>query len=226
MQRIHVFENRYPLVGPTFWIATVHYFVVQVIAAAYWHMPSYSWKDNVISDLGNTVCGEYAERFVCSPMHTWMNASFILLGLLMIAGSTLIYEGFRRNAGSFIAFTFMAVAGFGTILVGLFPENTISELHFVGALLPFTLGNIAIIMFGFVLGLHGWFKYYTLASGAVALAALPLFMSGVYLGLGEGGMERVVAYPQTLWLIVFGVYLSRDRYRETHRKSSRKRAKP
>jgi hypothetical protein len=34
------------------------------------------------------------------------------------------------------------------------------------------------------------------------------FASSHYLGLGEGGMERIVAYPQTLWLIFFGTYLS------------------
>ena len=223
MHRIQVFDNRYPLVGPVFWIATVHYFVVQIITAAYWLTP-FSYKHNVISDLGNTMCGEYAGRFVCSPLYTWMNASFILLGFLMIAGSTLIHEGFRRNAGSAIAFTCMAMAGFGTILVGVFPENTIASLHGLGALLAFLVGNIAIVLFGFVLGLHGWFKYYTILSGVIALIALGLFYTGTYLGLGEGGMERIVAYPQTLWLIVFGVYLSRDRYRESTAKHTKKAA--
>ena len=32
------------------------------------------------------------------------------------------------------------------------------------------------------------------------------------LGLGFGGMERLVSYPQTLWLIVFGTYITRSHY--------------
>lgn len=223
-KRIAIFTNKYPLVGPTFWIATVHYFVVQIIAAAYWLTP-FSLRDNPISDLGNSACGEYAMRYVCSPLYTWMNASFILLGLLMIAGSTLIDEGFRRSKGSHIAFILMGLAGFGAVLVGMFPENTIPALHFIGAILAILVGNIAVLMFGFVLGLHGWFRTYTIATGLITIAATVLFFFGIYLGLGEGGMERLAAYPQTLWLIVFGVYLSRDRYRITHKKVTKDKRK-
>jgi hypothetical membrane protein len=147
-----------------------------------------------------------------------MNASFILLGLLMIAGSSLIYEGFRKTHGSAIAFTLMAVAGFGTILVGLFPENTISELHFLGAFLPFVLGNIALLMFGFVLGLQRWFRAFTIILALIALTSLGLYFSKNYLGFGPGGMERLVAYPQTIWLIFFGFYVSKDRFSSAARR--------
>jgi hypothetical protein len=51
-------------------------------------------------------------------------------------------------------------------------------------------------------------RIYSLLTGAVALAGLALFVSHVYLGIGDGGMERVAAYPQPIWLIVCGLYMT------------------
>jgi len=220
-KRIKVFTDKYPLIGPTFWIISIQFFVIQYIVACGWSIP-YSIKNNTISDLGNTACGIYSQRYVCSPYFTWMNASFIVLGATMIAGSTLIYQEFRENTWSKISFILMALAGFGTILVGVFPENTIGFFHYAGALLPFLLGNIALIIFGFSLNLGTKFKTYTILSGVVALMALAFFITGTYLGLGRGGMERLVAHPQTIWLIVFGIYMSKDRFIRTAKKTAKK----
>jgi hypothetical membrane protein len=211
LRRIKIFTDKYPLIGPTFWIISIQYFVIQLIVALGWTVP-YSFSNDTISDLGNTVCGIYSGRYVCSPYFTWMNVSFVVLGATMIAGSTLIYQEFRKNTVNKIAFILMALAGLGTILVGIFPENTISFLHYAGALLPFLLGNVALVIFGFSLGFEGKFKIYTIASGVVALIALVLFSIHIYLGLGIGGIERLVAHPQTVWLIAFGIYMSKDRF--------------
>lgn len=190
----------------------MQYFITQLLVAAAWPVP-YNWAQNAISDLGNTVCGMYGTRYVCSPQHDWMNASFIVLGLTMIAGSTLIYHEFHKSMASAAGFTFMAVAGFGTIVVGLFPENTIGVLHILGALLPFGLGNVALILFGLSLGLSRTLRLYTVMSGVIALIALGLFVTHHYLGLGLGAMERITAYPQTVWLVIFGLYMSRNHFR-------------
>jgi hypothetical membrane protein len=220
-KRIKVFTDKYPLIGPTFWIVSIQYFIIQIIVAAGWPVP-YSFSLDAISDLGNTACGMYGPRYVCSPYFTWMNVSFIVLGATMIAGSTLIYQEFRENKWNKIGFILMALAGFGTILVGVFPENTIAFFHFAGALLPFLLGNIALLIFAFSLGFGGKFKLYTLLSGIIALVALALFTTHTYLGLGLGGMERLVAHPQTIWLIAFGVYMSKDRFRHATSKVIKK----
>lgn len=211
-RRIQTFHDRYPLVGPTFWVISLQYFVTQLVVAAAWPRP-YSWANNAISDLGNTACGIYSGRYVCSPLHDWMSASFIVLGATMIAGSLLIYHEFRKSMASAVGFSFMALAGLGTILVGVFPENNGHGLHALGAALPFVVGNIALIIFAEALKLPPKLRVYTLLSGAVALAAAVLFYFKQYLGLGFGGMERVVAYPQTIWLIVFGAYMSRNHFR-------------
>jgi hypothetical membrane protein len=134
----------------------------------------------------------------------------------------LIYQEFKKNRANKLGFWFMALSGLGTILVGIFPENSITKLHSYGAILPFLLGNIALIIFGFSLGLGGKFRIYTILSGVVALIALLLFSTHTYLGLGLGGMERLVAHPQTIWLVAFGIYMSRDRYSQMAGKTAKK----
>jgi hypothetical membrane protein len=217
MERMQVFVDRYPLVGPALWVLSVQYFAVQLIVAAAWSYP-YSWLHNTISDLGNTACGPYGGRLICSPQHNLMNASFIILGITMFQGAMLIYQEFGETSLSLVGFSFMALAGFGTILVGLFPENTIGSLHYVGALLPFLIGNLGILILGLVLNIPKWLRVYSRATGIFTLAALALFTTHTYLGLDIGGMERLTAYPQTVWLIVFGIYISRNRYTSASKK--------
>jgi len=183
--------------GSVFWVLCVQYYVVQVIAALAWKLP-FSLAQNSISDLGNTVCGAYGSRVVCSPLHGLMNASFVVLGLLMAVGAFLIYLGLPWGRLTSAGLACLAIAGLGTILVGAFPENTVSALHIVGAALPFAVGNIGLVFLGLAAGIPKWLRWYALISGIVALLALAFFLTNNYLGLGLGGLERLVAYPQTI----------------------------
>ena len=72
---------------------------------------------------------------------------------------------------------------------------------------------MALIAFGFSRGFPRWLRWYAGGSGVVALAALYLFLAHHRFFLGLGGMERVVAYPQTIYLIVFGAFMSMPRNR-------------
>jgi hypothetical membrane protein len=206
-QTLEEFYKRHPYVGPVLWITSAQFFIVQLIVAAGWPT-GYSVRNNTISDLGNTVCGVYSDRFVCSPWYTWMNASFVFLGFSMILGSLLLYQQFGRNLGSKLGFILMGIGGLGTAMVGLFPANVAGAMHGIGAFLPFFLGNIGLIFFGWYLPLSPLFKFFTVFIGIFSLSAFVLFISGNYLGLGIGGMERLVAHPQTIWLIIFGYYVS------------------
>ena len=219
LKKVKTFTDRYPLIGPVIWIASIHYFFIQTSVAMAWTTP-FSLANNPISDLGNTACGIYSERFVCSPQHNLMNASFITLGLIMAVGSLLIYQEFKKSPTSRVGFSFMAVAGAGTLLVGLFPENTVGFLHLLGAALAFLVGNLGIVVLGAKLDLPKYLRYFTLFSGCLALVALGLYVLGLNFGIGQGGMERVTAYPQTIWLIVFGLYISRDHIMKRLRKSA------
>lgn len=208
-------NTHHSLLGSIFWILNIQYFITQFVVGLAWQKP-YSVLRNTISDLGNTTCGPYRGGFVCSPSHSWMNASFVALGLSMSVGSILVYRQSVKSAASTIGFGFMGVAGLGTALVGIFPENTISTLHILGAALPFLIGNLALVVLGFTLRLPQILRYYTSISGLVALVALVallLFLTHTYLRLGIGGMERLTAYPQTVWLIIFGIYSLRQHFK-------------
>lgn len=198
-------KNTPKYIGAIAWISSVQYFIIQIVVTNAWVDP-FSIRKNPISDLGNTVCGEYSERYVCSPLHDLMNQSFVFLGSTMILGSILIARQFNIKNSVTSGFSMLTLAGFGTILVGMYPENTIANLHILGASLPFLLGNIAMIVLSDHLNLPKNLRTFTMVSGVVGLSALVLFITGNYLGLGYGGMERVVAYPQTIWMIVFGIY--------------------
>jgi hypothetical membrane protein len=209
-KRIETFHERYPLVGPAFWIASIQFFITMLVAALAWPTV-YSFLNNTISDLGNTVCGTYNARYVCSPDNVLMNISFSVLGITMALGSILIYREFRESRASAVGFSFMALAGVGTLMVGLFSENHNSGLHSIGAFLPFVIGNLSLLILGYCLAMPRNLRIYTIASGAVSLTAALLFISHTYLGLGVGGMERLAANLQTVWLIVFGIYISKNR---------------
>lgn len=219
--RIAVFTDKYPLIGPLVWVLTAQYFAAQIIVASTWPSPGYSWSQNAISDLGNTSCYHPAvQRFICSPDHAIMNASFVLLGLTMALGSLLIYQEFRRSTWRLVGFSLMALAGVGSILVGLFPENTVIWVHFLGAFLALAVGDLSMIILGLDLGgVRDSFRLYTLFSGLISFTFFGLFAAGIYLGLGMGGMERLSGYPQTAWLILFGLYMTGSHYRRQRQKA-------
>ena len=101
----------------------------------------------------------------------------------------------------------MAISGAGVIMVGFFPENTVQGLHGLGAAIPFVLGNASLIILALSLKMPALLRLYSFLSGVMALLGLVAYASSHYLGLGEGGIERVVAYPQTVCLTVIGFYL-------------------
>jgi hypothetical membrane protein len=80
-------------------------------------------------------------------------------------------------------------------------------------------GNIAMIVFGLALAQRpadrGALTVVSLALGALGLSATLLFVTGNFLGLGLGGMERVAAYPMTVWQIIAGLTFLRQDARLT-----------
>ncbi len=185
------------------WVLNVQYFVVQLIVGATSTVP-FSLTNNTISDLGNTVCGQYGSRLVCSPNHDLMNASFVIVGLTIIIGGVLFARS-SKNTWARCGFIGLVLSGIGTIVVGLFPENSPGNYHALGASLPFVVGNISLIILGLSLRLGKLSFWITTGVGLLSLVALILFMTHRYGPLGHGGMERIVAYPQTIWMIYYGV---------------------
>jgi hypothetical membrane protein len=132
----------------------------------------------------------------------------------MAIGSLLIFQEFKKSFGSRIGFTMMGLAGAGTVLVGIFPENVNSFGHGLGALFGLLVGNLSMIVLALsIRQARNGFRLYTFLSGLLSTVAFVLFMLHIDFGLGQGGMERLVSYPQTLWLALFGLYMSATRVR-------------
>lgn len=207
------------------WILAVQFFIAQVVVQLAWTTP-FSLKENFISDLGNTTCAPYplgSDSYVCSPWHALMNASFILLGLMILSGGALGRSAFPPGWFRAAGLALLWLAGAGIILVGLYPENENIELHRLGAAGHFVLGNLAMAILGIALtrankhrvGLKQTreqpaLAIFSIVSGVVGLVATALFINDYFLGLGIGGMERVAAYPLPLWLIVVGLSWARN----------------
>ncbi len=214
-------HDAHPSLGPAIFTAAALYFVVQIIVA--WvFTPSYSLVSNSISDLGETSCGGYGSPPICSPRWWLMDyAGFLLLGLIMVIGSALLYHEFtervpRERRAAMIGFGLMALAGLGSILVGFFPENENRTMHIVGAFLAIAIGNVAILVLGGVLTLPESMRRSMLIFSSLALAALLCFASHKSFGIGRGIMERLAAYPVTIWLITFGLYIWRFNPKRSH----------
>src|SRR6266508_1958968 len=200
--------------GAIVWMLAIQFFIAQLIVQSAWTTP-FSLTTNYISDLGNTACGPYpvaSNMYVCSPWHAWMNASFILLGVIILVGAALIYCAFPAGRTRTAGLVLLALAGPGEILVGLFPENVNITPHTIGAAAHFVSGNLGILVLGIAIAATRRqirLAVYSIILGSVGLLATALFVSGNYLGTGIGGMERIAAYPLPLWLIVAGISLLR-----------------
>jgi len=218
--RIRFFTARYDWMGPVIIVLSSWYFAAQVLVAWVFR-PPYSFVSNVISDLGNTGCPPPGSS-ICSPRWFVMDASIFLLGLAMTLGSVLIFSEFsfsseRRERGAAIAgFVCLALGGVGAILVGVFPENVnTAHLHTVGTVMAIGFGQLVILILGLVLRrIPDWLREFMLVTSLLVLLAGISIAFKHQFGIGEGALERLAQYPESVWLILFGFYISRDHYRE------------
>lgn len=138
-------------IGYSAWVAgVVQFFAVHWFVESAWARP-YSWARNNISDLGNAHCALQSDpepRYVCSPEHAAMNASFIALGTLLVVGIALTGALWRRGSASTVTRFLLAGAGVGFVLAGLAPADVHENQHVLGALLIMGTGNIGLLLAG------------------------------------------------------------------------------
>jgi len=162
--------------------------------------PGYSVSMNYLSDLGATC------RITCiveQPASIVFNSTLVLLGVFVIPAAYFLY-GSSRNLP---VPSLLVLSAIGAIGVGVFPETT-GVVHTIVSLMVFLFGGLSAIASYHILELP--INYLSVGLGALTLLALILFSSGNYLGIGPGGMERMVAYPALLWLVGFGAYLMKS----------------
>lgn len=149
---------------------------------------AYSIHDNFISDLGVRAG---------API---FNGSIIILGILIALGAYYI----DRVLGVRWFTILLLVTAVGALGVGVFTED-FGSLHGLFSLVAFLgAGLTAIATFRFT---TPPFSYICIVAGIISLVSLALFASGTYLGLGRGGMERMIVEPVLAWGLAFGGYL-------------------
>lgn len=180
-------DNR-KLTGLLLFLGTAQFSIGLMIAAAL--TPGYSIANDTISSLG------------VREAALWFNTTVILLGVFVLAAAYFI----RTVFGSVVVLIVLALTGIGAIGVGLFPaSDPFSSIHSVFSLIAFLFANLTAIYAARFL--RAPLLHLAIILGAVGLVALVLFVSGTYLGLGIGGMERMIVLPVLAWGIALGGYL-------------------
>lgn len=186
---------KYPatkIAGSLLFVGAAQFMMGMLVAEALY--PGYSVSQNYISDLGATCNGSCT---IVQPSSTIFNLSVIGLGVLGIVGAYFIWSGFRSVSVS----SLFAVAAIGAMGVGLFPETT-GIYHSVFSLITFLFAGASAIASSRLQ--RAPLSYFSVLLGGLTFVALALFMSRNYLGLGPGGMERMIVYPVLIWLLGFG----------------------
>jgi hypothetical membrane protein len=205
--------------GPAIVVLSSWYFAAQVLVAWVFR-PEYSFVSNAISDLGNTACPP-PHSDICSPQYVVMDASIAILGLAMIVGAILIFSEFsfseerRERTVALAGFVCMGLGGLGAILVACVPENVnTAHLHTVGTAMAIGFGQLAILILGLVLReIPDWLREFMIVTSLFVLLAGISIAGKHQFGIGGGALERLAQYPESVWLILFGFYISRNHQR-------------
>jgi hypothetical membrane protein len=169
-----------------------------IITAEALYPAAYRTSTNTISDLGGS---RRPDSVVLQPSAAIFDITMILTGLLIIAGAYLV----RRVVARPVTVP-LPLLGIGVLGVGVFPGT---QPHPLFAMLAFIAGGLAALLA--VRVSHGAFRNLTAVVGVVALGSLVVATLWIdwkpVAELGEGGIERWIAYPVVLWLVSFGGYL-------------------
>lgn len=156
--------------------------------------PGYSVSQQPISDLGATCRQGSCQVF--QPSSTIFNSSIVLAGILVLVTGFYLRKSVRANI---LAACFL-ISGGAMIGIGVFPE-TFGIIHGIFSGITFLFISLAAITAYRVQ--RSPFPYFSVVLGVISLIAAVLYEDSVYLGLGQGGMERIIVYPVLLWAVAF-----------------------
>ncbi|MCW3980088.1 MAG: DUF998 domain-containing protein [Candidatus Bathyarchaeota archaeon] len=182
------------IAGTLLFVAASQFVLVLVVAEALY--PGYSISANYISDLG------------VGPSAIYFNSSVFFMGLLLIIGTYFLQRAFNYK----ILTVLLVLTAVGAMGVGVFTED-FGTIHTVVSLIAFLFGGLSAIFSAVCSYVHDFkllkmpFSIIAVILGLISLAALVLLGSNIDLGLGVGGIERMIAYPLLMWGAGFGGYL-------------------
>ena len=143
------------------------------------------------------------------------NSSLFLLGLFVVISAYLIQRAFtdvQERFSNRLFWFLMTLTGIGAAGIGIFNENFGDAHVFVVRMFWVFAVPTAIVSYRFQ---KKPLSYVSVILGLITLTAIILFLSEVYiptpldlyLGLGRGGMQRMIQYPIFLWILGFGAQL-------------------
>jgi hypothetical membrane protein len=191
-------------------VNAVQWVIAEAVTAAAWD-PPYSYAVNFISDLGVADCGAQVQgRTICSPLHSLMNVSFMLEGVLFATGVVLLARLLRGRTRRIVT-ALALVHGVGFVLVGLFhgsPDGPRAGLviHITAAGVGILCANAIAIIVGSTGG-SSWPTGYRRFSVAVGVLGI---VSEALVGISAhtaGLFERGGVYSWLLWGLVTGSLL-------------------
>jgi hypothetical membrane protein len=174
------------IAGIFFFVAASQFILGLIVAEALY--PGYSISTNYISDLG------------IGPSSTIFNVSIFLTGLLSIIGTYFLHRAFHHKVVTLL----LTISALAALCVGIFTENS-EPMHTVVSFFVFLFGGVSALV-SCRLMKHP-FSIIAIILGMMSLFASIFFIGKIYLGLGVGGMERMIAYPILIWMIGFGSFL-------------------
>jgi len=173
--------------GLLLFVGIAHFAIIGLTVAESVY-PGYSVSINYISDLG------------VGPAALIFNPSIILVGLVVLSTAWFLLRAFKDRLVSIV----VALAGVGAIAVGVFTE-AFGVIHELVSFWTFVFIALSAILAMRIV--RPPFQYISVLLGLLSYAALGLYISKTYLGLGPGGMERMIVWPILVWGLAYGGYL-------------------
>ena len=160
---------------------------------------AYSTFANTISDLSGT---HPPDSFMVQPNRAIFIVTMAVAGVFVLAATFLLRSTIERRR----VLVALGTLGVGLVGIAIFPGN-VEGWHPLFAMASFVGGSVAAIMSRKVLDAPA--RHVATALGSVALIATVLGLevfadAWPQTAIGVGGVERWIAYPVLLWLVLFG----------------------
>ena len=171
-----------------------------IITAEALYPATYTTFANEISDLGAT---RPPDSVSYQPSAALFDGTMLAAGALILLAALLLHRGTRRRTVPWCLGAF----GASVLLVGVFPGNTAP--HPLVATATFLSAGVVALVASRTQPAPA--RYVSAALGTMTLVSMVLgfFLLdwGPVAELGDGGIERWIAYPAVLWLAVYGGHL-------------------
>lgn len=182
------------LAGVLLIVASAQFLTLMMLGEAI--APDYSMHENAISDLGTI-----------DETRLLFNSSLFAIGLLNLLAGYFFYQ----LHGNRILFILFGVAGIGAMGAGLIPLDNPIGVHGLFALLAFLFMNLEALLSSRLF--RGPLMIASILVGVLGMIFLVMMIlvdggsvdpSG---SIGHGGVERMIAYPVLIWMLIVGGYL-------------------